>query len=161
MPVLLRRIVRYALALLACWVAFPAEALLVYALLVLYAAITGDDSHGQAGPFMVTLAVLVGTLITIVVVAPAAALAVLVARGRARWRKVAVTAVTSVVLLGVGAVVWARERLGVREVSEAWGLLLAITVLPLVVFLLLTHGARALARSVGGRSSREPETGVS
>ena len=137
----------YGSAVVAAWLVFVIEGVLLYAGLLVAAVAFDKDSGGPlAGLLLVALAAVLGIVVTALVCVPAAALGHLAGRraDRLQWTK------TLLATLGGAAVLLALYVPGAVLIGSgsgtgalvAWAVALAVTAPPTIVFATVGHCSR-------------------
>ncbi|GIJ61321.1 hypothetical protein [Virgisporangium aurantiacum] len=139
----------YGSAVLAAWLVFVIEGVLLYGgLLVAAVAFDRDTGGPLAGLLLVALAAVLGIVVTALVCVPAAALGHLAGRRARRWQWTKTLAAT----LGSAALLLALYIPGAVLIASgsgtgalvAWTVALAVTAPPTIVFTTVGHGSRRL-----------------
>lgn len=146
-------VARYAAGAALSWLIFPMEAALIYAALVVAAILFGQYPGGPlAGPMMIALAAVVGAGVTVLVTFPAVLVGDLIAR-RTRWfaAPLAAAVIAPVLLALYVSVGGLAAHSLISDMAIAGGLIAALSVLPLLTFVVLTYSAGALLALVGRR----------
>ncbi|EEP72147.1 hypothetical protein MCAG_02474 [Micromonospora sp. ATCC 39149] len=152
----LGHVARYAAGAGLSWLVFPVEAALIYVVLLVASGLFGLDPGGPlAGPTAVLLATVLGTAVTALVTLPAVLFGDLVAR-RTRSAAAPVTAVIGGMVL-LAAYVWGwgiAVQSPPSQTAIVWGLVVALSVLPLLAFLVVTHSAGAVVALITAAVAR-------
>jgi hypothetical protein len=144
---------RYAAGAVLSWLIFPIEAALIYVALVVAAVLFDQDLGGPlAGPMMIVLAAVLGAGVTVLVALPAILVGDLIAR-RTRWFAAPLAAALGALVL-LAAYVWGwglAVHSSISDTAIAWGLVAALSLLPLLTFGVLTYSSGALLALVARR----------
>jgi hypothetical protein len=139
---------RYAAGAATCWMIFPIEAGILYAVGLAVAIVTGLDPGGPlAGPAMIIVGAAGGTALTLGVALPTVAVLDVTQRRLGWIRAHFLSAMVAVGLLAVAA--WfggAALNIDPLGRAAAWAVLAALSAAPIAAFFVVERGVRIATR---------------
>jgi hypothetical protein len=149
-------VARYAVGAGLSWLIFPLEAALVYLMGLIAAILFNQDLGGPlAAPMMILLAMGLGVVVTALVTLPAALLGELIAR-KTHWIAAPAAAVGSAMIL-LTAYVWGwgiAVRSAASQTAVIWAVIVALSLLPLLTFLVVTYSSGAVVALITAAVAR-------